>query len=880
MWTVANLSDNGTGSLRQAVSDAFSGDSIVFASGLTGTVSLLSGEILLDKDLIIAGPGATNLAISGSNSNRLFEIATNATVNISGLAIRDGHALDGANGTNAPASPGGNGTDGGAIYNRGTLSMNDCEISDNASGSGGDGGNSNNDAMAVESGGRTPLFKLTANDQSNSLDVVYVDTGEDGGNGGNGGGIYNEGFLTLSNCTLTGNSTGHGGNGGQGGGFGGAGGAAGSGGAIYNAGTATLMSCAFVGNLSGNGGDGGSGLDIAGIPGAGGDGAGLCSSGSLAIGSCTFMANHSGMGGAGGSKSSGASDGARGGDGAGIFNVGEMSVELSTFTGNSAGDGGAAGPGHDTGLSGGSGGQGGGIWNAGAAEVLTSSFSQNTGGGGGDGGVAIEGGPGGTGGDGGGIHNEGVLTLEFSTLNANLAGNGGVPNNGGAGGDGGNGGGICSTGELTIAECTLSGNSSGAGADASLTGDGLGNGGNGGNGGGVYNAGTITVIASTIAENASGAGGAMGNASPGADGSGGGVFNAAASEAFQSVNVIFALNTVAAGGSGPDVDGNVDSLGHNLVGIVDGSSGFVAAGDQSGTSATPLDPLLGPLEDNGGPTFSRALRQTSPAIGAGDDRVITNYDLLTDQRGGPRQQGAHVDIGAVEVSLPEVQTETAAALDLSTVELNGAVNPNGFPTASFFEWGTTTNYGNSTMITNAGSDNTVLTIAETLTGLVEGVLYHFRAAASNSVGEAFGDDLQFTTTDSDGDGIPDSWMEQYFGHATGSSADNSRPQDDADGTGQNNLFKYVAGLDPTNSASRFVLNILDVTNQEAEQNLTFAPETDGRTYSVEFSTDLTTDVWNSVTNTAGPVTNGDEISVIDLDASQSQKFYRVRISRP
>jgi hypothetical protein len=57
--------------------------------------------------------------------------------------------------------------------------------------------------------------------------------------------------------------------------------------------------------------------------------------------------------------------------------------------------------------------------------------------------------------------------------------------------------------------------------------------------------------------------------------------------------------------------------------------------------------------------------------------------------------------------------------------------------------------------------------------------------------------------DSDGDGIPDVWTQQYFGHPTGQTNDHSCATCDADGTGQNNLVKYLAGLDPTNPASVF-----------------------------------------------------------------------------
>jgi hypothetical protein len=66
-------------------------------------------------------------------------------------------------------------------------------------------------------------------------------------------------------------------------------------------------------------------------------------------------------------------------------------------------------------------------------------------------------------------------------------------------------------------------------------------------------------------------------------------------------------------------------------------------------------------------------------------------------------------------------------------------------------------------------------------------------------------------TDSDNDGIPDWWMLRYFGHTTGSPTDNSLASDDADGTGQNNLFKYVAGLNPTNPAAVFLVQPTTIT---------------------------------------------------------------------
>ena len=134
--------------------------------------------------------------------------------------------------------------------------------------------------------------------------------------------------------------------------------------------------------------------------------------------------------------------------------------------------------------------------------------------------------------------------------------------------------------------------------------------------------------------------------------------------------------------------------------------------------------------------------------------------------------------------------------------------------------------------------------------------------------------------DTDGDGVPDSWTLQYFGHATGQTGDLSRASDDADGTGQNNLFKYVAGLDPTNSASVFVLNIETVDGQPAQRRLIFSPRLADRTYRVLFGTNLVDSAsWAEVS----PATTSDsnsERSVTDLNAVDGSRFYRVEITLP
>jgi hypothetical protein len=116
-----------------------------------------------------------------------------------------------------------------------------------------------------------------------------------------------------------------------------------------------------------------------------------------------------------------------------------------------------------------------------------------------------------------------------------------------------------------------------------------------------------------------------------------------------SVNAPQVGSTIVAGntgGSAPDVYETVSSQGHNLIGITDGSSGWTAT-DLTGSVASPLNALLGPLANNGGPTQTVALLPGSPAIDAGGDTGPS-----TDQRGLPRPSGLHFDIGAFEYQFP------------------------------------------------------------------------------------------------------------------------------------------------------------------------------------------------------------------------------------
>src|SRR5206468_1692167 len=97
--TVTDPGDSGTGTLRDAIAGAAAGDTIDFAPGL-GAITLTTGELFIDKDLTIVGPGSGNLTIqrstdSGTPDFRILAIWS-GTVSISGLTVSNGRADFGA----------------------------------------------------------------------------------------------------------------------------------------------------------------------------------------------------------------------------------------------------------------------------------------------------------------------------------------------------------------------------------------------------------------------------------------------------------------------------------------------------------------------------------------------------------------------------------------------------------------------------------------------------------------------------------------------------------------------------------------------------------------------------------------------------------------
>ena len=141
---VTNTNDNGPGSLRQAIVDAHDGDTID-ATGISGVITLNTGQLLVDKSLTINGAGPDLLAVDGNATSRVFQIGSVKSVTISALTIRNGQGGIGGGIFNADSAMltitnstlnGNTAGLGGGVFNAGTLTVVSSTISDNTASEG------------------------------------------------------------------------------------------------------------------------------------------------------------------------------------------------------------------------------------------------------------------------------------------------------------------------------------------------------------------------------------------------------------------------------------------------------------------------------------------------------------------------------------------------------------------------------------------------------------------------------------------------------------------------------------------------------------------------------------------------------------------------
>jgi hypothetical protein len=225
-YTVTNLNDAGTGSLRQAILDANgnAGADIIDATGVNGTISLSTGELMISDDVTINGPGANLLSVSGNNSSRVFNISGGVTVTINSLTVTGandgGIFVDGSilNLNNSAVSNNSAYAGGGIYCSEGELHLANSTVSGNSAVAGGGGifmtrnfiGGiltltnstvSGNSVTGVSAGGGGILLYLS------NATLINSTLSNNSGGPSPGGGIFNQGLVTLINSIVA-NSTG------------------------------------------------------------------------------------------------------------------------------------------------------------------------------------------------------------------------------------------------------------------------------------------------------------------------------------------------------------------------------------------------------------------------------------------------------------------------------------------------------------------------------------------------------------------------------------------------------------------------------------------------------------------------------------------------
>jgi hypothetical protein len=476
-YVVVNTDDSGTGSLRQAITDANNNpgpDTITFhvatneiaivLSGAAGEDANASGDLdILDGgDLTIQGNGVANTILDGGGIDRILHNCPGGgcagTVTLMDLTIRNGSVTDG----------------GGGIYNGGTMTVDSSIVSSNTAADNG-GGFYNYDALTIQNGsiiggaGAGNIATLFGGGIYNAMGTTTVDGSTVSANdAAGGGGIYNLATLNIQNGTSIGTA--------------GAANDAIEGGGIKNwAGTTTVDGSTVSHNTAGWGGGifSNAALNIQGgstIGGAGAgntatnSGGGIYNGGTMTVDSSIVSANI-------------------GDNGGGIFVElgGELTVQNGSVIGGSAVSNLAVA-------------NGGGVYNKGQTWVKGSIVRDNT-----------------AGGDGGGIYDEGMLAVQNgSTIGGAGAGNTAVGDGGGifnyalgttvdaskvsANVASSDGGGIYNQAVLTVQNGSTIGGV-GVGNQAAY------------DGGGIYNdsTGTTTVTGSRILNNSSTNGGGVFN---------------------------------------------------------------------------------------------------------------------------------------------------------------------------------------------------------------------------------------------------------------------------------------------------------------------------------------------------------------------------------
>ena len=187
--TVTNTNDSGPGSLRQALVDAQDGDTIAFDLSFPATISLTTSELVVNRNIVVAGPGANLLTVARANDApifRIFHVNPSHTVTIQGVTISNGSGL----GFNRGA---------GTWNDHSNLTVNNCVVTGNALDRKVDGGGIDNDA------GDSGSASLTINGSTIAANNLGAGESVSFGGGILNYGIHGNATLTINSSTISGN---------------------------------------------------------------------------------------------------------------------------------------------------------------------------------------------------------------------------------------------------------------------------------------------------------------------------------------------------------------------------------------------------------------------------------------------------------------------------------------------------------------------------------------------------------------------------------------------------------------------------------------------------------------------------------------------------
>lgn len=219
--TVTNMNDNGPGSLRQALRSANDGDTINFA--VTGTITLTSGGLPINKNITISGPGASHLSIDGNQALIVLGVFPQKTATISDVTVRNAQIGILNEGTLAVSNCTVTGNSEVGLYNDGTLNVSNCIVTLNSFGLSNDHAILSVSDCVITANSYSGISNFNPHGPSSSVhrgndrrdvkidgflqgdvtiaNTVVSDNSEHG--------LYNiEGHVTILNSTLSGNSAG------------------------------------------------------------------------------------------------------------------------------------------------------------------------------------------------------------------------------------------------------------------------------------------------------------------------------------------------------------------------------------------------------------------------------------------------------------------------------------------------------------------------------------------------------------------------------------------------------------------------------------------------------------------------------------------------